>query len=204
VYGDPPPEMVPTPETFLAKADPAAPRACYDEAKRFGETLCAIYQQNYGLDVKVARPIQVYGPGIEPEDNRAFAEFLFNAVKDEPITLRSKGLDKRSYCYLGDAAIGFWHILLQGTPGGVYNVGNSDTLVSIAELAHVVASIPYPPLSVQQHISDEDALQAGSPAISCPDVTKLAALVGSPPRVDLVEGFTRTYTWLRSKCQASA
>lgn len=195
IYGAPPQENVPTPEDYNSPADPYAPRACYDEAKRFGEVLCSLYHRSKGLPVTSVRPIQVYGPGLSPDDERAFAEFLYATFRGEAITLRSTGSDLRAYCYLTDATVGLLAALLHGERGIAYNIGSSQNLTSIVDLAEMIAAFRTPAIPVQ-YATTEDPFRQGSPPISCPDVSRISKLVGHAPRMSLEEGFSRCYRWL--------
>jgi len=197
VYGSPPTEHVPTPESYVGRVDPLAERACYDESKRFGETLCAVYARQYGVPVRIVRPVQVYGPGIDPHDDRAFAEFAWSAARGEPLVVRSDGKDRRSYCYLADAAVMFWHVLLRGEAGQAYNVGCCEPLVTIRKLAETIARMAEPPVPVVQHSHQVGSTATGAPRVSCPDIDKVTRLVGSPPEIQLEQGFRRVYRWAR-------
>lgn len=201
VYGSPPPEHVPTPESYVGRVDPLAERACYDESKRFGETLCAVYARQYGVPVRIVRPVQVYGPGIDPHDDRAFAEFVWSAARGEPLMVRSDGKDRRSYCYLADAAVMFWHVLLHGEGGQAYNVGCCEPLVTIRKLAETIARMAEPPVPVVQHSHQVGSTATGAPRVSCPDTDKVTRLVGSPPEMDLEQGFRRVYRWARDSLE---
>lgn len=201
VYGSPPAEHVPTPEDYVGRIDPLAERACYDESKRFGETLCAVYARQYGVPVRIVRPVQVYGPGIDPHDDRAFAEFAWCAARGEPLVVRSDGKDRRSYCYLADAAVMFWHVLLHGEAGQAYNVGCCEPLVTIRKLAETIAHMAEPPVPVVKHSHQVGSANNGAPRVSCPDIEKVTHLVGSPPEVQLEQGFHRVYRWARDSLQ---
>ncbi len=198
IYGSPPDEFVPTPEDYPGMTDPLDPRACYDQAKRLGETLCAIYAREYGLPVTIVRPMQIYGPGVSPADKRAFSEFTWFAAEGRPIVLRSEGKARRSYCYLSDAAAAMWTVLLDGVPGEAYNVGCSEPLMTIRQLAEMIASIADPPCEVIMQIDPADSYLTGAPEVTCPDVSKLAALRGAvAPRVSPEIGFARMLRWAK-------
>jgi nucleoside-diphosphate-sugar epimerase len=198
IYGSPSDRFVPTPESYAGEIDPLAERSCYDEAKRFGETLCAIYCRQYGVPARIARPFQVYGPGLAESDKRAFAEFTCLAAAGRPIVLRSDGTARRTYCYLSDATVALWHVLLEGKPLQAYNVGCSEPVLTIRELAELVAGMADPPVKVIQRKSANDRHLAGSPVVTCPDVRKVSRLIGWQPRIGPAEGFQRTLRWLRN------
>lgn len=195
VYGSPPERHVPTSESYAGEVDPLAPRSCYDEAKRFGETLCAIYDRKYDVPTRIARPFQVYGPGVSTSDKRAFADFTCRAARGEPIVLHSEGQVRRSFCYLTDATVALWHVLLRGERLEPYNVGCSEPLMTIRELAELIAGLADEPVGIIQRIRD-DHYPDEAPLVTCPDVQKVSRLIGSEPKVHPVRGFKRTLRWL--------
>ena len=197
IYGSPPVEWVPTPESYAGLVDPLGPRACHDESKRFGEMLCKVYARQYAVPARIVRPFQVYGPGLSGADKRAFAEFTQQAAAGGPVVLRSDGRARRTYCYLADATVAFWHVLLRGETGEAYNVGASEPVVSMAELAELIASLADPPTRVLQRIDPAMTYLADAPAVTCPDVRKVTALMRQGATTSLQEGFTRTLRWLR-------
>lgn len=116
------------------------PRSCYPSSKRASETLCIAYKKQYGVDVVIARPGHIYGFDIE-EDNRAFAQFLRMAKSGNNILLKSAGIQVRSYCYVDDCASALLYILLKGISGEAYNIANSESVLSIKDLAELIANI---------------------------------------------------------------
>ena len=103
VYGDPDPNFVPTPENYPGNVSCTGPRACYDESKRLGETLCTIYHSLYKLPAKIVRPFNVYGPGMKTNDYRVVPRFLTSALKKEPLPVHAGGNQTRTFCYISDA-----------------------------------------------------------------------------------------------------
>ncbi|MCH7839349.1 MAG: NAD-dependent epimerase/dehydratase family protein [Planctomycetes bacterium] len=207
IYGSPPERHVPTSESYVGEVDPLAPRSCYDEAKRFGETLCAIYDRKYDVPTRIARPFQVYGPGVSRSDKRAFADFTCCAARGEPIVLRSEGRVRRSFCYLTDATVALWHVLLRGERLEPYNVGCSEPLMTIRELAELIAGLADEPVEIIQPIqpkqrkddpcaTHDDHHDDGAPLVTCPDIQKVSRLIGSDPKVHPAKGFRRTLRWL--------
>jgi nucleoside-diphosphate-sugar epimerase len=116
-------------------------RSCYDESKRAGETLCACYHYQYGVPIKVVRPSHTYGPTLDLRDTRSFSSFVSDAVAGKDIVLKSDGRSKRTYLYISDAIVAYFKILLDAPPGEAYNVGNEETLISMRELAEIVANL---------------------------------------------------------------
>src|SRR5688500_7103643 len=141
IYGDPDPANIPTPETYRGNVSCTGPRACYDESKRFGETLCVNFVRQYGLPIKVARPFNNYGPGLKITDTRVLPDFARDVFAGRDIVMRSDGSPKRTFCYVADAVVGYYKVLVRGKPGEAYNVGVEKPEISVAELADKVAAL---------------------------------------------------------------
>lgn len=197
IYGTPPETAVPTPETFAGSMDPLAPRSCYAEGKRFGEALACHFHRQFGVPAVIARPFQVHGPGLRLGDGRAFADFLEAALRGEPIVLLSAGTARRTYCSLRDAAVALIHVLLDGQPGEAYNIGTSAPEVTILDLAHLIADLSGSGSRVEVRGDGAAAHALGSPARTCPDVTKLEREFGWRAEDSLETGLRRTLAWLR-------
>ncbi len=121
--------------------DSMDPRSCYAEGKRAGETLCVAWYRQYGVPTYIVRPFHTYGPGLEPDDGRVFADFVYNAVRGQDILIRGDGKARRAYCYITDAVAAMFMVLLAGEPATAYNVGNPEGELSVAELAGLVANL---------------------------------------------------------------
>lgn len=195
IYGSPPDGACPTPEDYLAPSDPLAPRSCYAGGKRFGESLLMAYVRQYGVRGAIVRPFQIFGPGLRLDDGRAFADFLSAAAVGEPIELRSAGQARRTYCYIADATAAFFKVLLSARPGAVYNVGSSSPEVTILELAKKIAEAGGRGSRVVFSGQGEEG--KGSPARTCPDVSRIQKDLGWSPSTSLEEGLRRTLSWLR-------
>ena len=195
VYGDPDNRFVPTPETYNGNVDITGPRACYDESKRFGETICLTFWQVFGVPVKVMRPFNVYGPGIRPDDYRVLPNFIEHALRKEPLPIHGHGDNTRSFCYINDAIEGFFRVLFSEVKGECFNVGNPEPEISVKDLARLVAeSMPYRVEVV--HIDPPHAVYASSdPKRRCPDIRKLQSVTGFKPKYDLKTGLKRTIEW---------
>lgn len=128
-------------ESYSGYVDPISPRSCYPSAKRAAETLCISYAAEYGVDVVIARPCHVYGPYFTESDNRVYAQFIRNAIRDEDIVMNSTGEQYRSWCYVVDCVSGLLHILLKGESCQAYNVADSSANLSIKDLARLIAKI---------------------------------------------------------------
>src|SRR3989338_2617799 len=121
IYGDPDPNFIPTPETYRGNVSAIGPRACYDESKRLGETICMVFYEKYKTPIKIVRPFNVFGPGMLPNDYRVVPMFISNALKGKPLPVHDKGNQTRAFCYISDSIIGFLKVLLSSKNGEVYN-----------------------------------------------------------------------------------
>ena len=141
IYGDPTPENIPTPETYRGNVSCTGPRACYDESKRYGETLCVNFAAQHGLPVTIARPFNNYGPGLKITDRRVIPDFARDILDGRDIVMLSDGPPTRTFCYVADAVVG----LLQGAgraadAGEAYNIGVEEPEISMRELGRPAAS----------------------------------------------------------------
>jgi UDP-glucuronate decarboxylase len=194
IYGSPTPENIPTPESYTGNVSTFGPRACYTSSKRLAETFCSIYFEQYGVPVKIARPFIVYGPGLAVSDKRVMAEFIRSGIQGKPIEMMSQGLDTRSYCYISDATIAFFNLLLSSKNGEVFNVASDKEEVSIhdlAELTHKICNIQKPVLIKEQNAT----FIKGAPNRVMPDISKLRTTFGYEPEVGIKEGLKRTIAW---------
>ncbi|MGE5515228.1 MAG: NAD-dependent epimerase/dehydratase family protein [Bacteroidota bacterium] len=191
VYGDP--AVVPTPESYHGNVSFTGPRACYDESKRLGETLCATYFRLHRVPVKVIRPFNVYGPGQRLDDGRIIPDLLRAALAGGPLVLFSDGGATRSFCYVSDFTEACMMLMMMPEADGeAFNVGNAEE-VSIATAARTMADIAASPaLPVLFESSAEGAYLVDNPQRRCPDLTKLHRLTGFTARVPLREGLTRS------------
>ncbi|OGW87406.1 MAG: hypothetical protein A3C35_03600 [Omnitrophica bacterium RIFCSPHIGHO2_02_FULL_46_11] len=195
VYGDPDPVHVPTSEEYFGNVSITGPRACYDESKRFGETMCGIYWKVYGLPVKMVRPFNVYGPGIRPDDYRVLPNFIEHALRKEALPIHGNGINTRSFCYINDEIEGIFRVLFSEADGEAFNIGNPTPEISVKELAQFVAELIPHKVDIV-HIEPPHAVYASSdPKRRCPDITKLTTVTGFNPRYDLKTGLKRTIQW---------
>lgn len=128
-------------EDYQGYVDITSPRSCYPSSKRTAETLCAAYAKEYGIDYVVARPCHIYGPGFTANDNRVYAQFIRNVLCGQDIVMKSTGEQMRSWCYVEDCVRGIITILEKGTSGEAYNIADANSIVSIKDLAEMIASI---------------------------------------------------------------
>jgi UDP-glucuronate decarboxylase len=191
IYGDPPPERVPTREDYWGHVSCTGPRACYDESKRLGETLCTTYHRLYGLHVTIVRPFNVFGPRLRLDDRRVVPDFVRDALAGRPITLLSDGRVTRSFCYVTDATSAILRLLVDGAAGEAYNVGN-DEEVTIGELAALVDELAGNERGVRYGSSDDPAYLVDNPSRRSPDLAKIRSSIDWAPEVTLREGIART------------
>jgi len=198
VYGDPSSAHVPTTEDYNGNVSVSGPRSCYDESKRFGETLCTAFWRVYNLPVKIIRPFNVYGPGIRPDDYRVLPNFIEHALRGQSLPVHGDGRNTRSFCYISDQIEGIFKVLFSSENGEAFNVGNPGPEISVQELADRVAeAMPHPVKVVS--IDPPHAVYANSdPKRRCPDISKLVRATGFQPRIGLKEGLQRTIRWFQS------
>lgn len=187
--------QVPTPEDVYGPVDPMWHRNCYAEGKRAGEAMCAAWAHQRGIHAMVVRPFHTYGPGLDLNDGRVFADFVSDVVHGRDIVLRTTGEARRAFCYTADATAGFFTVLLQGERGVAYNVGNPDAEISIRDLADLIAGLfPDRGLKVRHEARPaHDGYAQSRITRNAPDISRARAL-GWEPRVDLATGFRRTIT----------
>ena len=195
VYGDPPPDRIPTTEDYWGNVSPIGPRAPYDESKRLAETLCTTFHRQFGTPAVIVRPFNVYGPRLGLEDGRVMPDFLRDAVAGEQVALLSDGSPTRSFCYVSDFVTGLLLLLVGGSAGEPYNVGN-DEEVTIRELAELVAELAESPGVRYSESMDRDYL-TDNPSRRCPDLRKTKATIPWAPKVSLREGLARTLAHYR-------
>lgn len=175
--------------------DPLKVRSCYGQSKRMGETLCVCWNYQFHTHTKIVRPFHTFGPGMKLDDGRVFADFIGNIIRNENIVLRSDGSAVRAFCYITDATIQFFKILLDGKGGEAYNVGNSKNAISIKKLAETLVTLfPEKHLKVVMDVDENDmrTSKMKSPlSVSVPNTRKVESL-GIIPYVSIQEGFKRT------------
>lgn len=180
-------------ETDFGYLDPVEVRSCYAESKRIGETMCASWTKQYGLHTTIVRPFHTYGPGMTLDDGRVFADFVADILNSRDIRLKSDGSAIRIFCYLADATLGFFTVMLKGKAGAAYNVGNPDAETSIAQLAHTLVELfPEKKLAVIFENPKKGTGYMKSPVQrSCPSIAK-ANEIGWYPTRGIKDGFKRT------------
>ena len=184
VYGDP--EVHPQTESYKGSVNMIGPRACYDEGKRAAETLCFDYQRTYGVEIRVVRIFNTYGPRMDPKDGRVVSNFVVNALAGKPLELYGGGVQTRSFCYRDDLVEGFFRLMNHPTLTGPINIGNPNEF-TIRELADLVLEMTG---STSGLI--EKPLPADDPKQRRPDISHARELLGWEPKIQLREGLERT------------
>ena len=188
VYGDP--QVHPQNESYWGNTNPIGPRACYDEGKRCAETLFFDYYRQHGLQIKVARIFNTYGPRMSPNDGRVVSNFVLQALRDEPITLYGEGDQTRSFCYVNDMVDAFVRFI-ESAPDvvGPINLGN-PTELSIRALAELVIEI-----TGSRSKLVHEPLPTDDPARRQPDISKAREILGWEPSTPLREGLAETIAY---------
>lgn len=201
IYGDPQPEHIPTPEDYWGNVSCTGPRACYDESKRYGETLCVNFARQHGLPVVIVRPFNNYGPGLKITDRRVLPDFAADVLAGRDIVLLSDGSPTRTFCYVADAVCGYYKALVRGRPGEPYNIGVEEPEISMRELAEITAEaarelLDYRGRVVTRTPEDADYL-TDNPNRRCPVIAKARRELGYAPAVGIDEGVRRSLIWYR-------
>lgn len=189
-YGNP--EVHPQPETYFGNVNPVGPRSCYDESKRYGESITMEYVRQFDLDARIIRIFNTYGPRNDPTDGRVIPNFISSAVRGEPLVIYGDGTQTRSLCYVSDLVRGLrLAIELPNTKGEVINLGNPDER-TIGDLATIIAEY----CGSQAETRLVEARQ-DDPERRCPDITKARSLLSWEPIVGLDEGLRATIEHFR-------
>ncbi len=202
IYGDPDPAHIPTAEDYRGFVSCTGPRACYDESKRYGETLCATFHQVHDVPVKVARPFNNYGPGLSIDDRRVLPDFFRDALAGRNIALLSDGQATRTFCYITDAITGYLLVLLSPHDGEAFNIGAESPEISMEDLARAVIKTVGRDLRVTRQLSDDPNYLRDNPRRRCPDLTKSRQMLGYAPRIGLEVGLHRMFDYY--SCNPSA
>ncbi|NUN97328.1 MAG: SDR family oxidoreductase [Candidatus Omnitrophica bacterium] len=186
VYGDP--LIHPQPEDYWGHVNPVGPRGVYDEAKRFAEAMAMAYHRTHGVETRIVRIFNTYGPRMRLHDGRVVPAFISQALKGEPLTVFGDGRQTRSFCYVSDLIDGILRLAASDHVGPV-NIGNPDEF-TILELAQIVSELAGIPLRIEH--SD---LPVDDPKQRQPDIRRARALLSWEPKVPLREGLSRTLDW---------
>ena len=196
IYGDPDEAHIPIPESYRGNVATMGPRACYDEGKRVGETLCYIYHEYFGIHTNCIRPFNVFGPGMPEKDYRVMPNFASSLIGGRALTVYGDGRQTRTFCYLTDALVGFILVMTKGVPGEPYNIGNPDAELTMSELAKLFQAID--PSAIVRTIEYPDSYPADEPRRRVPDTRKAQMQLGYNSEVDISQGLEEFVGWARA------
>lgn len=188
VYGDP--QIHPQPESYWGNVNPIGPRGCYDEAKRFAEAITMAYHRAQGVETRIVRIFNTYGPRMRPGDGRVVSNFIVQALRGEPLTVYGDGSQTRSFCYIADEVEGIYRLFQSGESMPV-NIGNPIEF-TVRELADLVLELTGSRSTIMSH-----PLPTDDPKVRQPDITRARSLLDWEPAVPLREGLTRTIEYFR-------
>jgi dTDP-glucose 4,6-dehydratase len=192
VYGDP--QVHPQPETYWGHVNPVGPRGVYDEAKRFAEAMVMAYHRFHGLDTRIVRIFNTYGPRMRPNDGRVVSNFVVQALRGEPLTVYGDGAQTRSFCYAADEVDGIYRLFMSDYTNPV-NIGNPNEF-TVRQLAEKVLELTGSEARIQQQPLPED-----DPKVRKPDITVARRELGWEPQVQLAEGLDRTIPYFRKRLE---
>lgn len=199
IYGDPAPQYIPTPENYRGNVACIGPRACYDESKRFGETICYLFAQKHSLPITIVRPFNNYGPGMNLEDKRVPADFAQAILKNEDITILSDGNPTRTFCYISDAISGYLKALSYGK-FDVFNIGIDRFEISIKQLAFIYQNAGEKIWNYTKKVilstPKEKEYLIDNPNRRAPDIDKAKNFLAYDPKVFVEEGIERFLMFL--------
>jgi UDP-glucuronate decarboxylase len=191
VYGDP--KISPQIEEYWGNVNPVGIRSCYDEGKRVAETFMMEYKNKYGLDVKIARIFNTYGPMMNKDDGRVVSNFINQCIRNEPITIYGDGEQTRSVCYIDDLLNGLIKLMNNNITNGPINLGNPYEL-SIKDLAVEIKKITNSESTIIYH-----PLPSDDPMKRKPDISKAKSMLGWEPSIQLKEGIEKTVDYFMKK-----
>jgi len=196
IYGNPNKDNIPTEETYYGHVNSFGPRSCYDEGKRIGETLCYVYKNYFKVKIKIIRPFNVFGPGMDPKDYRVIPNIISKIKNKEKIQIFGNGNQTRTFCYITDALTGFIKIIVKGKTGEIYNVGNNNNEISMNKLITIYKKILKKNIEYKYTKYPEE-YPADEPIRRCPDISKLKKDTGYTPFVSIHEGLKRNLKYLK-------
>jgi len=206
IYGDPSPDAIPTSEDYRGLVSCTGPRACYDESKRFGETICVIYAQQYGIPTRQARPFNNYGPGLKITDKRVIPDFAREIFAGRDLVMYSDGKPTRTFCYSADSITGYYKVLVKGGNGEPYNIGTEKPEISMAELANRLTTTAGELFGYRGRVVHRPAPEAvylvDNPNRRCPNIDKARSQLGYNPGISIEEGLRRSLIWYHHNQEA--
>ncbi len=197
IYGDPDKLNVPTKESYRGNVSSLGPRACYDESKRLGETLCYIYNNYYNLHTNIIRPFNIYGPGMGQKDYRIFPNFISNILNNKKLNIYGSGNQTRTYCYISDAIEGFIRVICFGKTGEAYNIGNSRPEVSVKDVYKILKKIHNKKIDAN-FIDHPKSYPNDEPQRRCPNINKAKNDLNYKTKINLEKGLKRFLDWAKN------
>lgn len=195
IYGDPDKKHIPTSEDYNGNVSCVGPRSCYDESKRCGEAICMAYYRKYNKPIKIVRPFNNYGPGLYLDDKRVIPDFCKNLLEGNDLKIYSNGLSTRTFCYVSDAMIGYFKILLSNYNGEVFNIGNDKDEMNIKDLAKIISN--YGDVEIKFENNKDENYNTDCPKRRCPNISKARKLLGYDPKISIEYGIKKTITWYK-------
>jgi dTDP-glucose 4,6-dehydratase len=189
IYGDP--LVHPQPESYWGNVNPIGPRGVYDEAKRFAEAMTMAYHRTHGVDTRIVRIFNTYGPRMRPHDGRVVSNFIVQALRGEPITIYGDGLQTRSFCFVDDEVEGIYRLFFEGNSEPT-NIGNPDEF-TVRQLADIVLELTGTSSGVEFR-----PLPVDDPKVRKPDISRARASLRWEPHVNLRDGIGRTIEYFNS------
>ncbi len=189
IYGDP--KQHPQKETYLGSVNTVGPRACYDESKRLSETLFMEYSNLFGVDIRIGRIFNTYGPFMDKDDGRVISNLICQSLQDKPLTIYGDGLQTRSFCYVEDLIEAILAFMNQDECKGPMNLGNPEE-ISIKELAEKIIAMSCSSSEIKFHPLPKD-----DPQLRCPDISKAKNILGWQPKISLEQGLGKTINFYK-------
>lgn len=200
VYGDPFPDYIPTNEEYRGNVATIGPRACYDEAKRFGETLCYLYSLKHNMPIRIVRPFNNYGPGMKLEDRRAPADFAMSILEEKNIHIYSDGTPTRTFCYIADAIVGYLKVISHDN-FDYFNIGIDKPEISIKKLSEIYLKNAELVFGIKLNTTftkpPDDEYLKHNPDRRCPIIDKARNILGYDPKIFVEEGVHKFLEFLK-------
>ena len=193
VYGDP--LVHPQTESYWGNVNPIGPRGVYDEAKRFAEAITMAYHRHHGVDTRIVRIFNTYGPRMRPRDGRVVSNFIVQALSGEPLTIYGDGTQTRSFCYVSDEVEGIYRLFLNGDPEPT-NIGNPNEF-TVRQLAELVVELTGTKSKIEMH-----PLPTDDPKVRKPDISRAREILGWEPSVTLRDGVAKTIDYFKQVLRA--
>ena len=204
LYGDPTPEAVPTSEEYYGYVSATGPRSCYDESKRFGETMCMLFAEKYNMPIGVARPFNNYGPGMKLNDKRVPADFAKNIVDGNDIVILSNGSPTRTFCYIADSIAGYFKVMLHGKYD-YFNIGTEKPEITITQLAEIYKKAGKEILGYKGEVifnsSEDKEYLTNNPQRRCPKIDKARNILDYNPEIYVEDGVYRFLRFIKESTE---